>query len=264
MYYSNNLEYILTTSSIGNTYLTRYKISYLSKAIGYEHSPKQHDLLPLISYSNNLGSATYAKSERYHSILYSQAHSFTPKIFLSPLRPKARFTGDNSEIKGITEEIFELMMKEKLPSNISIKILPIEQFKEIHSTFGPCSNGILGFSINGKDKKIFVRENNLDVVMLVIGHEIGHVLTETLPNKHDEEAKAFAFSVEWAGTIKKHNAAGLGLNIKDEIDFEPARNGLHDAAFEFVNLMLKKGRKAIELHDDLVKKYVSIFNGNYC
>ena len=99
--------------------------------------------------------------------------------------------------------------------------------------------------------------------MLVIGHEIGHVLTETLPNKHDEEAKAFAFSIEWARTIKEHNIANLGLSIKDELDFQPARNGLHDVAFAFVDFMVKKGRKAMQLHDDLVKRYVSMFNALY-
>ena len=99
--------------------------------------------------------------------------------------------------------------------------------------------------------------------MLVLGHEIGHVLTETLPNKHDEEAKAFAFSIEWAITIKKNNIANLGLNIKDELDFQPARNGLHDVAFAFVDLMVRKGRKAIELHDDLSRRYLSMFDRIY-
>ena len=106
-------------------------------------------------------------------------------------------------------------------------------------------------------------ENHLDALMVVVGHEIGHVLTKSLPNKHDEEAKAFAFSIEWAKTIKEHNIANLGLSIKDELDFRPARNGLHDVAFAFVDFMLKKGRKAIDLHSDLVRKYVSVFNEFY-
>ena len=88
-------------------------------------------------------------------------------------------------------------------------------------------------------------------------------LDRSLPNKHDEEAKAFAFSVEWAKTIKKHNVANLGLNIKEDIDFQPARNGLHDVAFSFVDFMVKKGRNAMQLHDDLSRKYMSIFNMFY-
>jgi hypothetical protein len=61
--------------------------------------------------------------------------------------------------------------------------------------------------------------------------------------------------------MKQHNVANLGLSIKD--DFEPARNGLHDVASQFVEFMLKKGRKASQLHNDLVKQYVSVFNSYF-
>lgn len=207
--------------------------------------------------------SNFGYSEQKYSAHYAEEHPFAPEIFLSSSRPKTAFIDDENQIRNAIEETFELMMKEKLPENISINILPLDDFKIIHSNFGRWISGILGFSINGKEKKIFVRENHLDALMLVIGHEIGHVLTASLPNKHDEEAKAFAFSIEWARTIKTHNIANLGLNIKDEFDFNPARNGLHDVAFEFVDFMLKKGRKAIELHDDLVKRYVSAFDRVY-
>ena len=202
-------------------------------------------------------------SEQKYSTHYYEAHSFAPEIFLKLSRPKTTFIDDENQIRNAIEETFELMMKEKLHDKLSINILPLDDFKILHSAFGAWSNGILGFSINGNEKKVFVRENHLDALMIVIGHEIGHVLSETLPNKHDEEAKAFAFSIEWAKTIKEHNIANLGLNIKDSLDFNPARNGLHDVAFGFVDFMVKKGRKAIELHDDLARKYVSVFNRIY-
>ncbi len=67
----------------------------------------------------------------------------------------------------------------------------------------------------------------------------------------------------WANTIRKHDIANLGSSIKEELDFRPARNGLHDVAFEFINFMLKNGRKANELHKNIVKKYISIFNKFY-
>lgn len=202
-------------------------------------------------------------SEQKYSAHYAEEHSFSPQIFLSSSRPKVAFIDDENQIRKFIEEAFELMMKEKLPENISINILPFDEFKLVHSGFGMWSNGILGFSINGNEKKVFVRENHLDSLMLVIGHEIGHVLSETLPNKHDEEAKAFAFSIEWAKIIRKHNIANIGMSIRDEPDFNPTRNGLHDVAFSFVDFMVKKGRKAIELHDDLARKYTSIFNRLY-
>lgn len=257
MNYSSGLEYL-----IGSSY-SYSQINYFSKNVddNYGFKEIEFDFFE-VSYRRKTTPSEYKPKQRY-STPYPASHEFIPEIFLKPSRPKTRFVVDNNEVKNIAEETFELMMKEKMPSNISINVLPFDEFKALHSSFGAWSNGILGFSSNGNGKKIFARENNLDSLMLVVGHEIGHVLTETLPNRHDEEAKAFAFSVEWAKTIKKHNVANLGLNIKEELDFQPARNGLHDIAFGFVDFLVKKGVNALQLHDDLAKRYVSIFNTFY-
>ena len=50
-------------------------------------------------------------------------------------------------------------------------------------------------------------------------------------------------------------------NIKD--DFSPAKNGLHDLAFFFVKNLVDKGLKPMQVHQDLVKGYVSLLNF-YC
>ena len=260
MYYSSGLEYIVDSYS-SNSYSG---VGYFSRNIDNNYDFRLDN--PIIfetKYAGNSRKTIQYRTEHEYKVIPYTNHSFAPEIFLSLSRPKARFIEDDNEIKNFVEETFELMMKEKLPGNISINILPFDEFKAIHSRFGAWSNGILGFSINGDDKQIFAVENHLDALMMVIGHEIGHVLTDALPNKHDEEAKAFAFSIEWAKNIKKHNIANLGLSIKDELDFQPARNGLHDVAFSFVGIMLNKGRRAIDLHSDLVKKYTSIFDKLY-
>ena len=261
MHYSSGLEYIVGGSYSNNSYSN---VNYFSKNVddNYNFERENSTIISEPQYTRKKSTIPYKTQQQYQT-QYATIHPFAPEIFLKPSRPRTRFIYDNNEARKIAEEIFELMMKEKFPQNISINVLPFDEFKTIHSSLGSWSNGILGFSINGQNKKIFVRENHLDALMLVIGHEIGHVLTDTLPNKHDEEAKAFAFSLEWAKTIKEHNVANLGLSIKDEIDFQPARNGLHDVAFSFVDFMVKKGRKAIELHRDLVRKYVSVFNAFY-
>ena len=257
MYYSRSLEYI-----VGN-YSSNYSanVSYFSKIIDDNYGFIKEGPIFEASYARkaNIANSQY-KNQQYTT--YDLEHSFTPEIFLSPERPKTKFV-DTEQIKGFVGEAFEAMMKQKLPKDIFINILHFNEFKALHSGFGAWSNGILGFSINGQKKEIFARENNVDELMIVIGHEIGHVLTGTLPNRHDEEAKAFAFSIEWAKTIKKHNIANLKFSIKDEIDLKPARNGLHDVAFAFVDFMVKRGRKAIDLHDDLIKSYASIFNKLY-
>src|SRR3989338_6639107 len=280
--YPNGLEYIVNGSYLNNLHA---KITYLSKNVDNNYSSRDNNN-PIIFEKQYFGNSTKSsQSLQYQNqkylINYIASHSFAPEIFLDPSRPKARFVDDSNEVKRISEETFELMaqskikdfwctensrnflVNEKLPENISINVLQFEEFKSLHLAFGPWNNGILGFSINGNHKQVFVRENHLDALMLVIGHEIGHVLTDTLSNKHDEEAKAFAFSLEWAKTIKKHNVANLGMNIKEEIDFQPARNGLHDVAFAFVDFMVKKGRKAMELHGDLIKRYISVFDRVY-
>jgi|SRR3989344_550418 len=258
MYYSVGLEDI-----VGN-YSTSYtsKIHYFSKISDGDYSFGRTDPLVIeTQYADTYHPNNQYTNQKYLSHYFE--HHFAPQIFLSPSRPKARFIDDEEQINSIVEETFQAMMSEALPKGISMNILPFDEFKALHSGFESWSNGILGFSINGHEKKIFVRENHIDELLIVIGHEIGHVLTITLPNKHDEEAKAFAFTIEWAKTIKQHNIGNLGLSIKDEFDFNPARNGLHDVAFSFVDMMVKKGRKAKELHDDLVKKYMSIFNRVY-
>ena len=260
MNYSSSLEHIVGNYYSHNPYST---INYFSKNIDDNYGFRREDSIIIEpQYTKKTPTMQY-KNQQQYTTQYPQVHSFTPEFFLNPSRPKARFVVDNDDIRRMAEEIFELMMKEKLPINISINILPFDEFKALHSRFGLWSNGILGFSINGDDKKIFIRENYLDALMLVVGHEIGHVLTENLPNKHDEEAKAFAFSIEWAKTIKEHNIANLGLSIKDDFEFQPARNGLHDVAFGFVDFLVKRGRKAIELHSDLARRYVSVFNTLY-
>lgn len=261
MYNSGKLEYI-----IGSSYMADYKpsIAYLSKFLVDKYELARTPMPELIYIpkpSSGLSGAYGQSGEAPHN--YFNSHLLSPSIFLSPSRPQSRFVGDSSEVSRIAEEVFELMMNKKLPENISINVLPLNDFKIVHSQFGLWNKGILGFSINGRKKLVFVRENALDSMLLVLGHEIGHVLTDALPNKHDEEAKAFAFSVEWAKTIKKHNVAGLAQSIKGEFDFSPARNGLHDLAFGFVSFMLKKGKKAMELHSELAKNYLSIFDKIY-
>ena len=223
------------------------------------------------SYANNAQNA-HIEYQGHHkkSIIYSEnqystrktttTYYFTPKIFLKPARPLTQFINTTEQVQNLIEETFSLMFNRKLPQNISINVCNKEELRQIHSNFGSWSDGIQGFAVNGKLKQIFVKNNHLDALMLTIGHEIGHVYTNCLSNNHDEEAKAFSFSIEWAKTIKKNNIGNLSENIKDDLDFNPARNGLHDLAFFFVKKLMNNGLKPMEVHWDLVKGYVSLFN----
>ena len=237
-YSGNGLNYLVSKSE-------NYHVLAESMPIEYSGQHKS----PLI-YSNNY----------YNENKATRTYYFTPKIFLKPSRRETPIINATEQIKELINETFALMIGTSLPQNLSINVCSTEELKQIHSQFGSWSEGIQGFAINNKKlKRIFVKNNHLDELMLTIGHEIGHVYTSSLSNSHDEEAKAFSFAMEWAKTIKKNNIGNLAENIKDNIDFNPARNGLHDIAFFFVKNLMNNGLKPMEIHNNLVKKYISLF-----
>jgi len=222
----NNIDYLVSKSEVYTT----------DEFIQYE----RHELTVYIdnSYSQN-------KIKVYY---------FSPKMFLEPIRPETQFVNRFEEVQTLVEEIFFLMLGKRMP-NFSITICTKEELMQIHSRFGSWNGNIQGFAFN---KQIFVKNNNLDELLLTIGHEIGHVYTKSLTNKHDEEAKAFSFAIEWAKTIKKHNIGNLSNNIVSK--FNPAHNGLHDISFFFVQNLIDKGLKPMQIHSDLVRNYISVFN----
>lgn len=180
---------------------------------------------------------------------YESTISYTQPIFLNPDRPITRFIGKAEEIKDLIEETFKLTTRKSLPPNIAISIVSKEKLRKLHSEFGEWSDGIQGFAVNKTIPEIFVKENNLDLLMLTIGHELGHVLTKSLNNKHDEEAKAFAFEMAWIETIIEHNIGGLKNSFN--LDPKPANNGLHDRAFDFIKNLLQKEKKSLEIYWEL-------------
>ena len=131
-----------------------------------------------------------------------------------------------------------------------------EELKKIHESFGGrWEDSIRGFSINNT-RQIFVKRSDLDKVMLVIGHEIGHVLSHSLPDKKNEEAKAFAFEIAWMKTIVEQNIANLKDNIA--IDFTPAKNGLHDISFNFVRKIISAGKRALDVYWGLMYGIIEV------
>ena len=233
-------------------------LNYLvSKSESYSFSSGNN----LISYhGQDKKPLIYSQTNDYKKSSLTKTYYFTPELFLNPIRPSTQFINATEQIQELIEETFSLMIGRKLPKNVSIRVCTKEELKQIHSRLGHWDEGIQGFALNDiTSKQIFVKNSHLDALMLTIGHEIGHVYTSRLSNSHDEEAKAFSFAVEWAKTIKKNNIGNLGENIKDDIDFNPARNGLHDLAFFFVKKLINNGLRPMQIHWDLVNKYTSLF-----
>ncbi len=187
-----------------------------------------------------------AKEYTRFQTIHTEYH-FVPDNFIRPGK-EGKFIGDAEEIKPFIEETFQQMFNLPFPNHINVSILPETEFRKIAP-----HPGTIGLSLNrtksGGISEIFVLRDALARVMLTLGHELGHVLTETLPDQHDEEAKAYAFSLAWMKSVKEHNIANLGDAIVLE---NPAHNGLHNVSFAFVQKMLDAGRDAWRLYLDLI------------
>lgn len=192
---------------------------------------------------------------------YELQREMPEEIFLNPARHLTKTIQKEDEIMPYVKEAFEKTTGKEFPSDaIKIAVLSEEAFKEVHEAHnGAWSEGVQGFAINRNGKginEIFAKRNHLDSLMLTIGHEIGHVMSFTLQDERDEEAKAFAFSMAWMKAIKENNIAG----IADSINPKPAVNGVHDKAFEFVLGIAEEGSTAMEIFERLTRGELSVAN----
>lgn len=219
---------------------------------------------PIVGFSSNSSpSSPYVSSEsffrpyqpnqEYHFFAPQQEYAFSPDSFLKPGKG-TKFIGKAEEVREFVEDTFERIFNLPFPSDIKIGILDEKEFRKIAP-----SPGTLGLSINrsqaGLLSEIFVLNDTLGRIMLTIGHELGHVLTPTLDSPHDEEAKAYAFSLQWLKVLQEFNIAGLGNALITE---NPAENGLHNVAFKYVDQLAKKGRNVWEVYLEIVKGLHSV------
>lgn len=248
----------------GLEYLARSNVKYSSGKVFYAAtsaiSSNYHDgmFIPSRDFSfnykasENTNSSYSLNHDHYALFTPKPEYLFLPDNFLKPGK-EGMFVGQAEEVREFVEEAFEKIFVQKFPNNIKISILNQQEFIKI----APSPNTI-GLSINrsqeGLLSEIFILNDTLGRVMLTIGHELGHVLTATLSNSHDEEAKAYAFSLLWMKIIKEHNIAHLGDAIVAE---RPAENGLHNLAFDFVHKMLKE-RDIEEIYSELIREEASL------
>ncbi len=186
----------------------------------------------------------------YESPFLGQAHQeyhFHPQDFLLPGR-EGKFVGEASQVREFVEEAFLAVFSEHFPSTIKVSVLDEREFRKLAP-----NPATVGFSFNrlmqGLLSEVFVLQDSLGKVLLTIGHELGHVLSAPLSNPHDEEAKAYAFSLVWMKAIQEQNIAGLQRAFVQEL---PAENGLHNVAFRWVHGLVKKGMDFWELYREIV------------
>ncbi|MBI2146190.1 hypothetical protein HYU22_02530 [Candidatus Woesearchaeota archaeon] len=199
--------------------------------------------------------APYTSSSTY-TFFPQQAQTeyhFHPETFLKPGRD-GKFIGKAEEIKGYVEEAFTAIFDAPFPHDIKISVCSENEFRNI----APHPSTI-GLSLNRREQglisEIFVLNDSLGRVLLTVGHELGHVLTKTLHSSHDEEAKAYAFSLAWMNVIREKDIAGLSNAIIAE---RPAENGLHNVAFFFVEKLIREGKRAWEVYVQIIQKMIFV------
>jgi hypothetical protein len=267
MYYqSSNAGYSCSSGACSYSALESAVASYSAgcgspSASGYAKDISYMMADIAVPQSRAFYSGSSGNNDVYKSAGYGAGRSVTrtyyssPNAFLNPNRPKTVFVGHSNEIKEFVEEAFQLTTGRSFPDDIQISVLGEEELKKVHEQIGgKWSSGIQGFAINRKHlgliSEIFIKKGELDQLMLTLGHELGHVLSKKLGSILDEEAKAFAFSIEWMKTIKQHNIANLSTAI--QLD-RPANNGIHDKALDFVLDLISKGKQAINVYFELIR-----------
>src|SRR3989344_3321651 len=215
-----------------------------SSALSYG-TPKEPQQL---SYSM----AHRSEESPVHLPIHREYH-FNPTSFLKPGK-EGKFVGKAEEIRPFVEEAFSKMCNEPFPVDIMLGVLDENAFRKIAS-----HPATVGVSINRKAhgllSEIFVLNGSLGRVLLTIGHELGHDLSLPFARPHDEEAKAYAFSLAWMNVVKEHNIAGLQNAFISE---QPAENGLHNVAFAFVQQLLQQEKTAEEIHSSLIRGELSV------
>ncbi len=267
---SSGLEYITQSASSHSSSSTHLEPSITYANISSSPSFHTYNTLHIPSFSSFSSSAspitsnysyssklpTYSHNQtQYQQMQTHQEYHFQPDNFLKPGK-QSIFVGDAQQIRPFIEDAFQHMFNQPFPTDIKITICNESEFRKIAP-----SPGTIGLSINRRQQgllsEIFVLNDSLARVLLTFGHELGHVLTKTLPNPHDEEAKAYSFSIAWLNLIKEHNIA----NLQDTIITEtPAHNGLHNVAFNFISKLLKQGQDAWNIYTQIISQITSIEN----
>ena len=219
--------------------MSSYHVTSLFRAVSYTSSDHETP-------------SVHALQVVYQTSTHAEYH-FIPDTFLKPGKG-GKFVGKAEEVREFVEEAFYHLVHQPFPEDIKISICDEREFRLL----APHPSTI-GLSLNRRQQgllsEIFVLNDSLGRIMLTIGHELGHVLTATLDSKHDEEAKAYAFSLAWMNVIKEHDIAGLGDALMLE---NPAQNGLHDVAFEFIHMLLKEGKTVVQIYQGLIQQTLSI------
>ena len=202
------------------------------------------------------GSSSYASQSSNNSDMYASHQSiqeFSPSFFVDESVEPIETLPEQETIVEHAKNTFHELTGQEFPQNISVSICDDAEFKKsLFSSGAKSSSGVLGFALNRKGRgksHVFVRKASLPQLFITLGHEIGHVITHQLNDVRDEEAKAFSFARAWTEKVKELNIAGLNKFLRPQ----PALNGVHNIAFDFVEREVADGKQPLQLYIDIAK-----------
>ena len=188
-----------------------------------------------------------APRDLYKAAKNHEDHNEHVLSFIKPDANPIDMVKETCEIQEYVEDIFKKVTGNPFPRNIELNVLAEKEFLDMHSSNGDRSRNVLGFSLNRNHpgnndsiNQVFVKEADIAQVLIVMGHEIGHVLSQPLDDIKDEEAKAFAFEYAWVEAMIEYDFAGLRESLTTPV---PADNGLHNIASDFVLDLINTGKK---------------------
>jgi hypothetical protein len=264
MQYVNNSYAVYSISKLGSSYYVRPQVNsgsfasvlelcglYLKNNVGLYSPGGQFKI-----YNGTEDKNADIDFDNYDSS--KEIGDFFQKINSKP----SVFAGIANDIISQIQFVFYEVTKQEFPYDLKIEFCDSFTMQEKYKSSAKeiWDSKIKGFCINSKDKSVYILYDTLVNMMLTLGHEIGHILTPARHNKITEEAKAYAFEIIWISKIKELNI----FSLSDQIDLSnlgtPAANGIHDAAFMWVNSFMMEGKTAKEIYEDIIKGELMISN----
>lgn len=111
-------------------------------------------------------------------------------------------------------------------------------------------NPLVGFAVREEPRRglAFAKSGLLPKVLNSIGHEIGHLITDRLPESVDEEGKAYSFEFAWTYAISDKNIGGIRDVRKLLVAPDQKKHPNHHRAFNFVQPCIQQGFDPMKLY----------------
>tara|TARA_Y100000310_G_C20632488_1_gene789382 strand:+ start:817 stop:1410 length:594 start_codon:yes stop_codon:yes gene_type:complete len=105
-----------------------------------------------------------------------------------------------------SEDVLNLIDLREGSSDIKVRILPSTEFQQVFLDVyrRPMDKRIKGYALSTKPiSSAVIADRSPTNVLMVLGHEVGHLLAPILEHEVDEEAKAMIFGYAWCQAMNR-------------------------------------------------------------